>query len=71
MKKGRDAKEVTAIVVILAKARTTQSKLGLLVTQAEQSIVVTTATQKKASFENYSMIRNSGRKGDGPNPKSC
>ncbi|KAG5556090.1 hypothetical protein RHGRI_006649 [Rhododendron griersonianum] len=59
--KAKDAKEAIAVVVTLAKARTTQSTLGLLITQAEHSIMIAEKAQKRASVENYSIIRNIGK----------
>ncbi|KAH7851205.1 hypothetical protein Vadar_008576 [Vaccinium darrowii] len=51
----------TVVVGTLTKARTTQSTIGLLVTQAEHSLEVAEATRKKASVENCSIVRRFGR----------
>ncbi|KAG5562842.1 hypothetical protein RHGRI_005537 [Rhododendron griersonianum] len=59
--KAKDAKEAIAVAITLAKARTTQSTLGLLITQAEHSIMIAKKAQKRASVENYSIIRNIGK----------
>ncbi|KAG5565469.1 hypothetical protein RHGRI_001379 [Rhododendron griersonianum] len=59
--KAKDAKEAIVVVVTLAKARTTQSTLGLLITQAEHSIMIAEKAQKRASVENCSIIKNIGK----------
>ncbi|KAF7132859.1 hypothetical protein RHSIM_Rhsim09G0061800 [Rhododendron simsii] len=52
LEKAKDAKEATEVAVTMAKA------LGLLITQAEHSVEVAKATQKRASVENCSIICN-------------
>ncbi|KAF7133203.1 hypothetical protein RHSIM_Rhsim09G0062500 [Rhododendron simsii] len=52
LEKAKDAKEATEVAVTLAKA------LGLLITQAEHSVEVVEAAQKRASLENCSIISN-------------
>ncbi|KAF7151567.1 hypothetical protein RHSIM_Rhsim02G0138800 [Rhododendron simsii] len=59
--KAKAAKEAIAVAVILAKAHTTQSTLGLLITQAEHSITIAEKAQKRASVENCSIIKNIGK----------